>query len=81
MTRASTVGRRKPADAVSKSRLVYSASLFAIKSGLTPAFPLAPRLIALLKGAAFLYPHDQRRVDEIERDLVAPRAATATSIP
>ena len=92
--------------------LVYSASLFAIKSGIlvggfllplfldqfgfvrnatqsttallgiTLAFTLVPGLIALLKGAAlFLYPLDQRRVDEIERDLAERRTAATNSIP
>jgi GPH family glycoside/pentoside/hexuronide:cation symporter len=90
--------------------LVYSASLFAIKSGIvvggfllplfldqfgfvrnaaqtdtallgiTLAFTLVPGLIALLKGGAlFLYPLDQRKVDEIERDLAARRANPAIS--
>jgi GPH family glycoside/pentoside/hexuronide:cation symporter len=86
--------------------LVYSASLFAIKTGLlvggfllpmfldhfgyvkdadqtskallgiTIAFSLAPGFFALLKaGALLVYPLDQKRVDEIERDLAARRAA------
>ena len=85
--------------------LVYSASLFAIKTGLlvggfllplflnqfgfvrnaaqtatallgiTLAFSLAPALFALLKtGALLIYPLDQKRVDEIERELAARRA-------
>ena len=89
--------------------LVYSASLFAIKSGIlvggfllplfldqfgfvsntvqsasallgiTLAFTLVPGIIALLKGATlFLYPLDQQRVDEIERDLAARRASLPT---
>jgi len=86
--------------------LVYSASLFAIKTGLlvggfllplfleqfgfvrnaaqtatallgiTIAFSLAPGLFALLKaGALLIYPLDQKRVDTIERELAARRAA------
>jgi len=89
--------------------LVYSASLFAIKTGLlvggfllplfldqfgfvrnavqtatamlgiTLAFSLAPGLFALLKAIALLvYPLDQKRVDEIERELAARRAAAGT---
>jgi len=87
--------------------LVYSASLFAIKTGLlvggfllplflerfgfvrnaaqsatallgiTLAFSVAPGLFALLKtGALLIYPLDQKRVDEIERQLAARRAAS-----
>jgi len=86
--------------------LVYSASLFAIKTGLlvggfllplfldqfgfvrnatqtatallgiTLAFSLAPGFFALLKAVALLiYPLNQRRVDEIEQELAARRAA------
>lgn len=86
--------------------LVYSASLFAIKTGLlvggfllplfleqfgfvrnaaqtatallgiTLAFSIVPGLFALLKaGALLIYPLNQKRVDEIERELVARRAA------
>jgi glycoside/pentoside/hexuronide:cation symporter, GPH family len=86
--------------------LVYSASLFAIKTGnivggyllllflvcfgyvkdaeqtptavlgITLAFSLVPGFIALLKaGALLIYPLNQRRVDEIERELAARRAA------
>ena len=88
--------------------LVYSASLFSIKTGImlggflvpvflgsfgfvrnevqgatailgiTLAFSVMPGLFALLKGTAlWLYPLDQPRVDEIERDLAARRAASA----
>jgi glycoside/pentoside/hexuronide:cation symporter, GPH family len=88
--------------------LVYSASLFAIKTGLlvggfllplfldqcgfvrnatqtatallgiTLAFSLAPGFFALLKAVALLiYPLNQKRVDEIEREMAA-RRATAT---
>jgi GPH family glycoside/pentoside/hexuronide:cation symporter len=86
--------------------LVYSASLFAIKTGLlvggfllplflqqfgfvrnavqtakallgiTLAFSIAPGLFALLKAVALMiYPLDQARVDRIERELSARRAA------
>lgn len=86
--------------------LVYSASLFSIKTGImiggsmvpiflglfgfvrnaeqtatsilgiTLAFTLAPGLFAILKGVAiWIYPLDQKRVDEIEKDLAARRAA------
>jgi GPH family glycoside/pentoside/hexuronide:cation symporter len=86
--------------------LVYSASLFAIKTGLlvggfllpllleqfgfvrnavqtanallgiTLAFSIAPALFALLKAVALMiYPLDQARVDKIERELAARRAA------
>jgi sugar (Glycoside-Pentoside-Hexuronide) transporter len=86
--------------------LIYSASLFSIKSGIliggflvplflaqfgyvkgaatqtasallgiTIAFSVAPALFALLKaGALMIYPLNQKRVDEIERELVARRA-------
>jgi glycoside/pentoside/hexuronide:cation symporter, GPH family len=88
--------------------LIYSASLFAIKTGvvvsnfllplflasfgyvkdveqtptallgITLAFTLVPGFFALLKaGALFIYPLNQKRVDEIERELVARRAATS----
>ena len=89
--------------------LIYSASLFSIKTGiliggfLVPlflahfgyvkgadtqtanallgiaiAFSIGPALFALLKAAALLvYPLNQRRVDAIERDLTARRAAAA----
>jgi GPH family glycoside/pentoside/hexuronide:cation symporter len=84
--------------------LVYSASLFAIKTGIVVggfmlplfldqfgfvrdaeqtatsmlgillAFSLVPGAIALLKaGALLIYPLDQRRVDEIERELASRR--------
>lgn len=84
--------------------LVYSASLFAIKTGIvmggfllplflqqfgfvrnaaqtanallgiTLAFSIAPALFALLKaGALMIYPLNQIRVDEIERELAARR--------
>lgn len=91
--------------------LVYSASLFSIKTGImiggflvpvflakfgfvrnaeqtvtavlgiTLAFSVVPGLFALLKGLAiWLYPLDQRRVDEIERELAARRAAAIPEI-
>lgn len=92
--------------------LVYSASLFAIKSGIvvggfllplfldqfgfvrnesqtatslfgiTLAFTLVPGAIALLKGfVLFAYPLDQRKVDEIERDLGARRSPGGEADP
>jgi GPH family glycoside/pentoside/hexuronide:cation symporter len=88
--------------------LVYSASLFAIKTGIvvsnfllplflacfgyvkdavqtpgallgiTLAFSLVPGFIALLKaGALLVYPLNQKRVDEIEGELTARRAAAS----
>jgi GPH family glycoside/pentoside/hexuronide:cation symporter len=92
--------------------LVYSASLFSIKTGMlvggsllplflqqfgfvrnavqsanallgiTLAFSIAPGLVALLKaGALMIYPLNQMRVDEVERELAARRAAApATSL-
>ena len=90
--------------------LVYSASLFSIKTGIvvggfllplaldrfgfvrnavqtphallgiTLAFSLAPAVFALLKaGALVIYPLNQRRVDEIERELIARRANAANA--
>jgi glycoside/pentoside/hexuronide:cation symporter, GPH family len=88
--------------------LVYSASLFAIKTGglagiflvplflqcfgfdrdadvqtrtaligITLAFSVVPGLIALLKAVALLiYPLNQKRVDQIEHELAARRAAS-----
>ncbi len=87
--------------------LVYSASLFSIKTGImiggalvpvflgrfgfvrnevqsasailgiTLAFTLMPGLFAMLKGVAlWIYPLDQKRVDEVEQALVARRAQT-----
>jgi len=93
--------------------LIYSASLFSIKTGIlvggflvplflakfgyvkgaesqtasallgiTLAFSIGPALFAILKAVALMiYPLDQRRVDEIERELAARRAATAESKP
>ncbi len=44
--------------------------------GMTLAFSIVPGVIALLKaGALMIYPLHQKRVDEIERDLAARRAA------
>ncbi len=92
--------------------LIYSASLFSIKSGIlvggflvplflakfgyvkgaelqsatallgiTLAFSVGPALFALLKAVALLiYPLDQKRVDEIERELVARRAVAAAEV-
>jgi GPH family glycoside/pentoside/hexuronide:cation symporter len=92
--------------------LVYSASLFSIKTGImvggfllplfleqfgfvrktvqtahallgiTLAFSIAPGLFALLKaGALMIYPLNQRRVDEIERELAARRAVAPETMP
>ena len=89
--------------------LVYSASLFAIKTGvviagfLLPlflnafgykkdaeqtdsaklgiilAFSLAPALCALLNaGALFIFPLNQKRVDQVEQELAARRAALSS---
>jgi GPH family glycoside/pentoside/hexuronide:cation symporter len=86
--------------------LVYSASLFSIKTGImiggflvpiflsrfgfvpnvaqsasailgiTLAFSIVPGLFAIFKGIAlWIYPLDQRRVDEVEQALAARRAA------
>lgn len=90
--------------------LVYSASLFAIKTGtamaglllpwilakygylanvaqtatamvgITLTFSLFPAGFAVLKGIAlFIYPLSQPKVDEIEKDLTARRAAAASA--
>ena len=93
--------------------LVYSASLFSIKTGIliggflvplfldrfgyikgaatqtahailgiTIAFSLGPAFFALLKCVALIiYPLNQKRVDEIEKDLTARRAALTPSAP
>lgn len=46
--------------------------------GIAIAFSLAPALFALLKAVALMiYPLNQKRVDEIERDLAARRALAA----
>ncbi len=91
--------------------LVYSASLFSIKTGMvvggfllplfldrfgyvkdavqtpaallgiTLAFSIVPGIIALLKaGALLIYPLNQKRVDEIERELAARRAAASPEV-
>lgn len=92
--------------------LIYSASLFSIKSGIliggflvplflakfgyikgaeiqtahallgiTIAFSIGPALFALLKAVALMiYPLNQKRVDEIERELAARRAAVSPEI-
>jgi GPH family glycoside/pentoside/hexuronide:cation symporter len=91
--------------------LVYSASLFSIKTGIvvggfllpffldrfgfvrdaaqtarallgiTLAFSIVPAIIALLKaGALMIYPLSQKRVDEIERELAARRAAASPEV-
>lgn len=90
--------------------LVYSASLFSIKTGIlvggyllplfldlfgfvrnadqtphallgiTLAFSIAPGIFALLKaGALFVYPLDQKKVDQIETELAARRAAAPSA--
>ena len=49
--------------------------------GITLAFSIAPGLIAMLKaGALLIYPLNQKRVSEIERELVARRAASSTEM-
>ncbi|NLH16104.1 MAG: MFS transporter [Phycisphaerae bacterium] len=89
--------------------LIYSASLFAIKTGMvvggfllplfldqfgyvknatqtalallgiTLAFSIMPAIFALLKAVALLiYPLNQNRVDEIERELAARRAVVSS---
>lgn len=91
--------------------LIYSASLFAIKTGMvvggfllplfldqfgyvknaaqtatallgiTLAFSIIPGIIALLKAVALLiYPLNQKRVDEIERELATRRAAVSSEV-
>ncbi len=89
--------------------LIYSASLFSIKTGIlvggflvplflakfgyvkgaetqtasallgiTLAFSVGPAVFAILKAAALMiYPLDQRRVDEIERELAVRRGTAA----
>jgi GPH family glycoside/pentoside/hexuronide:cation symporter len=45
--------------------------------GIAIAFSIGPALFALLKAVALMiYPLDQKRVDDIERELTARRAAT-----
>jgi GPH family glycoside/pentoside/hexuronide:cation symporter len=47
--------------------------------GITLAFSIAPAFFALLKaGALLVYPLNQARVDQIEQDLAARRAASPT---
>lgn len=89
--------------------LIYSASLFSIKTGImiggyllplfldrfgfvrnaaqtatailgiTLAFSIMPGIFALLKaGALWIYPLDQKRVDEVEQALAARRAQATT---
>lgn len=49
--------------------------------GITLAFSIGPALFAVLKAVALMiYPLDQRRVDEIERELLVRRAATVSKI-
>lgn len=93
--------------------LIYSASLFSIKTGIlvggflvplflakfgyvkgaetqtasallgiTLAFSVGPAVFAILKAAALMiYPLDQRRVDEIERELAVRRGTAADVEP
>ncbi len=93
--------------------LIYSASLFSIKSGIRSggflgplflarfgyvkgaesqtahallgialAFSIGPALFALLKAVAlWIYPLDQKRVDDIERELTTRRAAQLEASP
>jgi GPH family glycoside/pentoside/hexuronide:cation symporter len=50
-------------------------------AGITLAFSLVPGLIALLKAAMLMiYPLNQRRVDEVERELAARRAASSPEL-
>ncbi len=50
--------------------------------GITLAFSIGPALFAILKAVALMiYPLDQRRVDEIERELASRRAANAEVQP
>jgi glycoside/pentoside/hexuronide:cation symporter, GPH family len=50
--------------------------------GIALAFSIGPALFALLKAVALLiYPLNQKRVDEIERELAARRAATSELKP
>ena len=91
--------------------LIYSASLFSIKTGvvvggfllplflagfgfvkdaaqtatallgITLAFSIVPGVIALLKaGALLIYPLNQKRVDEIERDLATRRTPASPEV-
>ncbi len=49
--------------------------------GITLAFSLVPGFIALLKaGALMVYPLDQKRVSEIERELASRRAAASAEM-
>jgi Na+/melibiose symporter-like transporter len=46
--------------------------------GITLAFSLVPGFIALLKAAMLMiYPLNQKRVDDVERELAARRAAVS----
>jgi GPH family glycoside/pentoside/hexuronide:cation symporter len=50
--------------------------------GITIAFSLGPAFFDLLKCVArIIYPLNQKRVDEIEKDLTARRAALTPSAP
>jgi glycoside/pentoside/hexuronide:cation symporter, GPH family len=51
------------------------------KLGIVLAFSLAPGLCGLLNAVALLiFPLDQKRVDEIERDLAARRVAASAEM-
>ena len=50
--------------------------------GIAIAFSIGPALFALLKAVALMiYPLNQTRVDEIERELTARRAAASEPKP
>ena len=50
--------------------------------GIAIAFSLGPALFALLKAAALMiYPLNQKRVDDIERELTARRATASVKQP
>ena len=49
--------------------------------GITLAFSLVPGFIALLKaGALLIYPLNQKRVSQIERELAARHAAASSEM-
>ena len=59
-----------------RQRIVMAGQSAGAIVGITLAFSIGPALFALLKAVAlFIYPLDQKRVDEIERELAARRAA------
>jgi GPH family glycoside/pentoside/hexuronide:cation symporter len=50
--------------------------------GIALAFSIGPSLFALLKAVAlWIYPLDQGRVDDIERELATRRAAELAATP